>query len=242
MGERVRVYVTTCDAYLPALRPFAWLLNKNWRPNPEVVVGGFTKPDFDLPSNFTFHSIGKQEDYPFSKWTNAASKMITDLPDEVFVLMLEDMWITRGVDTKAVQVLADYMHQFRYVARIDLTGDRLYAHGMRKYGSVAHLDLIVSMPGSPYHLSLMPGLWRKEHWLSVIQPDWTPWQVELQGTPELSHKSREMIVLGTRQWPIRNILALRGGDVGKLLLNDIDETDVRELRRIGFLSHWEEEK
>jgi hypothetical protein len=233
-----RILVTTCDKYLTALKPLAYLLNKYWQPNPEVVIGGFTPPDFDLPDNFTFHSIGKQEDYPVNKWTNALHKFLNEMPDDVFMLLLEDMWPSRGVDVKAINVLSDYMKQFQYVAKIDLAGDRLYAHGMKDYGYVEHLDLIISMPGSPYHLSLMPGLWRKKHLLDSIKPDWTPWDVEISGTPILSH-NRDVIVLGTRQWPYRSILAFRGGDNQKLLLDDLDQADVNEMRKLGYFDPWE---
>jgi hypothetical protein len=240
-SKPVRVFVTTCDKYIEALRPMAYLINKYWKPRPEVVVGGFTPPGklgVELPPNFHFHSIGKQEDYPIGKWTDAVIEFVSEMPDEVFVLMLEDMWPVRGVDGRMVQMLADYMHQFRYVARIDLTGDRLYAHGMKDYGRVGWIDLIISMPGSPYHLSMMPGLWRKEHLLSTFRRGWSPWEVELQGTPVLAH-NRDVIVLGTRQWPYRNILAFRGGDSGKLLLDGIDEADVNEMRKRGYLEPWE---
>lgn len=238
MKHQYRIYVPTVDHYLPALRPLAYLLNKYWKPEPTVAVIGFALPDFGLPDNFEFFSLGKAADYPVNRWSDQVIDFVQSQPDEVFMLMLEDMWPTRGVDTRAVQILVDYMHQFRYVARIDLTGDRLYAHGMKGYGTVEHLDLIKSMPGSPYHLSLMPGLWRKEHLLSTFKRGWSPWDIELIGTTELSHKN-DVVVLGTRQWPYRNTLAFRGGDVGKLLLGEISDADVTAMRAAGLLEHWE---
>ena len=233
-----RIAITTCDKYLPVLRPMAWLLQKYWNPLPDVVIGGYTPPDFELPANFTFHSIGKMEDFPVNRWSNGLIKFLTEIPDEVVVLLLEDMWPVRSVHSDAVRILYDYMNQFRYVARMDLTADRLYAHGMVSYGFVSYLDLIKSMPGSPYHLSTMPGLWRVEHLLAVLIPGESPWDVELQGTPRLSH-NQDVIVLGTRQWPMRNTLAFRGGDVGKLLLDELHAGDVAEMRDLGLLEPWE---
>lgn len=237
-GAGVRVFVTTSDGYLPALRPLAFLLNRHWRPEPEVVVGGFTPPDFELPPNFAFHSIGPQEEYPLGKWSDGLAAFVGAMPDEVFVLMLEDMWPSRDVDVEAVRILADYARQFEYVARIDLTGDRLYAIHAQDYGHAGRLDLIKSMPGSPYHLSMMPGIWRKEHLLAALRPGWNPWDVEIHGTPVLSHMG-DVIVLGTRQWPYRNILAFRGGDSGKLDLDGLDPSAVEEMRALGYLAPWE---
>lgn len=236
----MRVYVTTCDSYLVALRPFAYLFNKYWGEDQEVVVGGFSHPDFNLPKNFKFHSIGKQEDYPINKWSNALYKMMNDLGDEIFVLMLEDYWITRQVDRKAINILYSYMVQYKDVIKIDLCTDRLYAHGADlKYDTVAYLDLIKSMPGSPYHMSLMTGMWRAENMKKVLIPNESPWDVELVGTTRLSHLS-ELRVMGTKQSPVKHTLAFRGGTSSNLLLDDIKPADVSEMHRLGLLNFGRE--
>ena len=235
-----RVFLTTCDAYLPALKCMAWTMKKYWKPLPEVAVLGFTPPDFELPENWSFCSIGKQEDYPFGKWSNALIDFLNEVPDEVFLLMLEDMWPTRPVDTEALDILYRYMIQFEYVAKMDVCGDRLYAMGMIPYGNVGRIDLVKSMPGSPYHLSLMPGFWRKKHLLNVLIPNESPHQVEMIGTARLSH-NQDVIVLGTRSWPLRVCLALRGGDSQKLLLDEVAYADVQAMREMGYFKPWEKE-
>jgi hypothetical protein len=234
-----RVFITTCDSYLPALKCMAWMMDKYWNPQPDVAVLGFKFPDFELPPNWSFCSVGEQEDYPFDKWSDALIAFLNEVPDDVFLLMLEDMWPIRKVDTEALDILYRYMLQFEYVAKVDLCGDRLYAMGMIPYGNVGRLDLIKSMPGSPYHLSLMPGFWRKKHLLSALIPNESPHQVEMIGTPRLSH-NQDVIVLGTRQWPLRVCLALRGGDSQKLLVDEISQPDVQAMRDLEYLKPWEE--
>ena len=159
------VYVLTSDNYLPALPAFAHQLNKHWSPNPEVIVGGFTPPDFDLPTNFQFHSLGEFKDYPVDKWSNALFRLISELPHEVFVLMLEDYWITSAVNSGGVDMLRDYMMQFQYVIRMDLTSDRDMSGKATDYGKCGYIDLVFSDPDSQYHMSLMTALWRKEHFM-----------------------------------------------------------------------------
>ena len=230
----------TSDNYLPALGPFSYLFTKHWGREQPVVVAGFSPPGFALPPNFTFHSIGDQSDYPVNKWSNALYKFLNEVEDDHFVLMLEDYWLTRPVNVDAVNILYHYMRQFGYVIKMDLCADRLYAHGMKDYGTVSYLDLIVSMPGSPYHMSLYPGIWNKRHLLDTLVPDETPWEIELNGTTRLSH-NRNCIVLGTRQQPMKITLGLRGGESGKLILDGMMEDDVTELRSLGMLKHWETE-
>ena len=216
-----RVLVTTSDKYLPALLPFIHLFNKYWSKEQEVLVAGFSEPDFDMPDNFSFMSLGKQEDYPFNKWSNALEVLLDRVDDEAFVLMLEDYWLTRHVDVHAVKVLYHYAIQFGYVLKIDLAGDRLYAFGADlTYGSVQYLDLIKSMPGSPYHMSLMTGIWRRDNLQKILIPNESPHDMELQGTTRVSHM-QDLLVIGTRQWPCRNTLGLRGGDHTKLNLSEL---------------------
>lgn len=234
-----KILLTTSDKYIHNIKPFAWLFKKYWTPAPEVIVGGFSDPPFEMPEGFTFHNIGPQEQYPISRWSDGVIKLIHDVADDVFIFMLEDMWVVKPVYERIVAMCHDYMKQFEYVARLDLTGDRLNAGGASLYGKLGHVDLIWSDPNSPYHLSTMPAFWRKEHLLRVLVAQETPWETELQGTPRLSALRHEIIVLGTSAWPVKNTLAFRGGDTGKLLLDEVDPMDVQEMRDLGLFEDLE---
>lgn len=235
----------TSDKYLEALKPFAWLLKKYWAaPVPDVVVLGFTPPQFKLPDNFEFISVGRMKDYPINKWSDQLIDGLDMIPDEVFILMLEDMWIVRPVYDRVVDMAYDYMIQFEYVARFDMTGDRWNAfdsQGMRPslYGKLGNVRIVWSNPDSQYHLSTMPAFWRKQHLLRALVRGETPWQVELQGTPRLARLREEMIVIGTDAWPIRNTLAFRGADTSALLLDEVDMEDVKDMRSLLLLSKLE---
>lgn len=234
------IFVTTSDKYLKALRPFAYLLNKYWVPNPQVIVGGFEPPDFRLPKNFFFQTLGPQDRYPLGKWSNGLHKLLTSYPHDIFILMLEDYWITRPVDTEMVEKLYQYMVQFAYVMRMDLTADRQFAGEVVDYDKVGEdIDLVKSTPFSPYHMSLMTAVWRKKHFLSILRPDETPWDLELKGTQRLSELEDQILVLGTKQRPVRHTLAFRGGDSSKLLLDEVSEEDQAELRHYGLLEGLE---
>ena len=67
----MNIFVLTSDKYLDALKPFCYLFNKYWSPKQQVVIAGFTPPDFELPKNFHFHPIGPFEDFPIGKWSDA---------------------------------------------------------------------------------------------------------------------------------------------------------------------------
>jgi hypothetical protein len=204
-----------------------------------VIVGGFTAPKFQLPPNFEFYSIGKFEDYPVDRWSNALIKMLLELPYNVFGLMLEDYWLTQPVDVSTVNIAIDYMHQFEYVARFDLTSDRKNSGFAKPYGKAGDVRLLISDPDSQYHASLMCALWRRAHMLKILIENETPWQVELEGTSRLRALRQYLIVLGCDEPPVKHTLAFRSGDNNKLLLDEVKPEDVKEMRELGLLKPWE---
>lgn len=242
MSSEYRVIVTTSDKYLPALLPFSHLFNKYWSRDVDVLVAGFGEPHFELPQNFEFMSLGTQAQFPFNMWSDALLKLLGIIEDECFILMLEDYWLTRHVNMDAVGMLYRYAVQFKYVLKMDLCGDRLYALGAdTAYDTVNYIDLVKSMPGSPYHMSLMTGVWRKDNMLRVLKRGESPHEVEMIGTTRASHM-QDLVVIGTRQWPVRHTLGLRGGDHSKLFLEELKPKDVEELRELGYFEPWEGEQ
>lgn len=232
----VPIVVLTSDHYLDALRPFSYLFNKYWGKDQEVHVVGFAEPQFRLPGNFYFFSMGPMSNYPINKWSDALIDYLEARPGlDHFVLLLEDYWPVRPVNRQAIKMLYDYAVQFRNVLKIDLVADRLYAWGMTDYDNCGYLDLVRSDPASQYHMSLMAGIWSRELLLRFLVRGETPWEVELSGTPRVAAAGNEVLVLGTRQWPVRHTLAHRRGNPAELFLNEIKPTDVEEMRALGLL-------
>ena len=210
-----RVVVSTCDKYLPYLKPFIHQFNKYWSKDQQVLVAGFSKPDFNLPRNFHFHSIGKQEDYPIEKWSDSIIDLCNQILDETFIFMLEDYWLTDKVDVEGVQLLVDYAKLHPKVVRIDLTPDRLHTARDQtpvsewKMGKLGHLDLVFSKSGLPYSLSMITSVWNKQNILKVLEPDWSPWQVEMQGSYKTYLHGSDMVVLGTETIPVPHCVGIR---------------------------------
>ena len=206
----MRVFCFTSDKYLWAIKGFVHQINKYWL-GIETVVVGFTEPDFDLPTNFSFYSVGKFEDYPADKWSDAVIKFLIGVEDEIFILMLEDYWLTRKVDSKAVDFLGWYIQKHPDISGIDLTTDRLYGANLRDYESLDTLDLVINDPPAPYHFSLQARMWRRSDILRYLKPGETPWQTEITGSGRMIRD--RAIVLGTRQIPLRYLIAVQNGKV-----------------------------
>lgn len=200
---------------------------------------------FDVGIDYDFYSIGSFDAYPPNRWSDALIKVLDSVADEVFILMLGDYWLIRPTDTYAISMIYDYMHQFKYVIKFDLTTERLFADGGGKYNfgyhtydTLGYLDLIKSSPGSPYHLSLWGGVWRRDLLRDVLIPGETAQQIELNGTHRLSQKGDEVLVLGTRQAPMRHANVIQGGKPNQDVmvgLPALTEGDREELKELGYL-------
>lgn len=216
----IRVFVYTSDPYLWCLKPFIFLFNQYWSELQEVIVGGFTHPQFPLPSNFHFHQIDKNP-YPKNKWSDGLIHFLNDYRDDVFVLMLEDYLLRRTVDHQGVSTLADYMRMGinQDVVRLDLTTDRLYGKGMRDIEPWGHYDIIACDKDAPYEMSLQTALWNRKNFLSLLRPGMNPWEVETQ-TDMTKQPYR---VLGTRQNLVRYANLMLKGAVMDYELEHIPE-------------------
>lgn len=229
MSNDLKIIVTTYDKNMWAIQPFAYLFNTYWSSQQEVVVLCESTPEFKLPSNFKPHPIdldGKK--WPMKQWSDGLLKYLHSIKEQHVIIMLDDYWLTRTVDVRGIDTLFEYMRGKSNLLRIDLTTDRLYAHGVTRYGVYGHYDF-VEAPNSQYQMSLMPGMWNKKLFMDIVKTGWTPWDVELNGTSVVNEKP-EIQVLGTRQNPIAFVNALRDAR-GDININGIDEMHVENITR-----------
>lgn len=201
----MQVLIVCAEKYYHCLNPFLYLWFK-YCAIERVVICGFRKPDIKNGLAVKFHSLGDQTDWPASRWSEKLLRILDEVAQEQFILMLEDYWLTRPVDTRAVKMLFDYAAQFENVLKIDLTHDRLYINGgvdflfdANTYDNCGYLDLIKSPPGTPYQMSLWAGIWNREQMRRVLIPGETPQDIEINGTRRVAD---DQLVLGTRQAPM----------------------------------------
>lgn len=186
-----------------SLQPFAYLFNKYWR-NESPTVLYYSPIDVDLPKSFELHQI-YYKDYPKDKWANGIIEYLEKIDDTSVIIMLEDYWLTRTVNTEIIHILNSLIENNDKILRVDLTTDRLYAGGMRDVGYVEWIDL-VEAPKSQYQMSLQAGIWHRKNLLKILkslpESSRSSWGVELEGTGIINN-DLDLRVFGTRQYPVR---------------------------------------
>jgi len=181
---------------------------KKYSPYP-ITIYGFTNPGLE-----NFVSIGPFREYPKERWSDGVLKVLDRVEDEIILLMLEDYWLMRAVNQRALHIAEAMMRADRSIARFDMTNDRSQAGSGDIYsrldlGSVEDVDVFESYVVD-YRCSYQAALWRVEHLRALLIPGESPWQSELNGCGRMAARP-DMRVLGTYQWPVRYQIVVNKG-------------------------------
>lgn len=225
----VPVVVLTNDKHLWCLKPFSYCFNTFWDHRQIVDVWGFNAPKRKLPSNFVFHSIGRQN-YPVNKWTNGLAQVLRQLTCRHFILLLEDYWFTHKVNQQVVHEVVRIANETNErVLRIDLSADRF----SKRHYHVQDYDgfkLIGTRANSLYQMSYQAAVWNRELLLEVLVMGETPWQSEVEGTKRLA-KRTDLLVWGTNAQPLKYIPAVRSHKRGLQHMQRMPEPHRTRLQR-----------
>lgn len=184
-----------------------YLANKYWPDMPRPIVGGYTKPDFEIDADW--YSIGDFADYPVDRWSDGLIEFMAHVEDEIMLFLMDDYWLNAPVNHSKIMLLASYLETHDGIARLDVTHDRLKANWSDLSTMFGIDDLIISDPESAYYFSYQAALWRKSMLLKCLEPHESPWDSELRGSNRLNEAG--YYVLGTKQYPMRYTIAMQHG-------------------------------
>ena len=116
----MNVYILTFDKNIHIIEGLQYCINKYWKPNPNVILLGYKKPEFDLKDNFKFVSLGKDRG---SNYVGGdLISFFTDVEDEHFIFSVDDFFPIRNIDIKLLNYLTNKMISDNSISRIALTG------------------------------------------------------------------------------------------------------------------------
>ena len=175
------VYVWTSDRNMPCVQAWAYLFNKFWPYKTNVRVLGYAQPEFELPDNFEFISLGKQRGV--EHWSNDMLNYYQSCDHEYFYSMWEDGLILNHIDAEILDLALK--------VAIHNKGDRFFKFNLsldvqQRPHSVLEkfdgYDLILASQTSAYRHSTNHCIWKREKFLDKLIPGQTPWKFELDNT------------------------------------------------------------
>ena len=158
------ILVASCDKNEDIFYPFYHCMEKYWKNHPEIVYATETvKNPYYKTINY---------DYPLDKWTVRMRKTIENIDDDQILLMIDDCFVRTYVDEARIKYVEE-----------NLKGDIAVFNFEKSWDPN---DLVTSykgfnkrMPGSPYEVSLLCGMWQKFALLKVLSRDCDPWTIEM---------------------------------------------------------------
>jgi len=243
----MKVIVSTSDKYEDVLRVYCFLFNKFWSPLQEVEIIGYKKPSFELPSNFTFHSMGVDRGTPF--WSDDLKVYFEGMKDKFFVYTMEDNFLTSRTDIESINKIENILHD--KVGRVDLTDvftrmseGVIQPHSL--YEEIDGLRIYLRGQNAKWRASFPLSIWNKDYLLRILEkPNMTPWDVE--NYANIISRNDGYDILGTKH--TEKVISPRnegvstcndGSGLFRYRLHNIDPTIIKEMEDKGILpSHIE---
>ena len=163
---------------MKCLPAWAYLFNKFWPWDAKVKVLGYSAPQFELPDNFTFISLGKQRGPKY--WSNDMKDYYSSCEHEYFYSMWEDGFILDHVNKDILELAMKvaFTNRDDKFFRFNLSLDtHRRPHATLK--SYEDFDLILASQISRYRQSTQHSIWNTEKFLSKLKPNQSPWDFEL---------------------------------------------------------------
>lgn len=176
--KKFGVYIWTSNQLMHCVPAWAYLFNKFWPWKQNVRVLGYNQPDFDLPENFEYISLGEQRGPKY--WSDDLSAYFQNCEHEVFYLTTEDGFLVHPVNKEIVElaIKVAFTNPSEKFMRFNLTSDvQSRQHSVLK--KFQDFDLIKASQTVPYRHSLQHGVWRRDSFLNKMIPGQSCWDFEL---------------------------------------------------------------
>ena len=162
------ILVLSCDKNTDLFEPFHHCMEKYWPNHPEVIYWTGTV------TNSYYRTITEPCD--LSEWTDGLKRALDRIDDSQILLMIDDCFIRRPVDTRRIAQISKRLEQNQQ------NGGNIALYNFEKSWDVNDIydgtDWKLRPHGSEYEVSILCGLWDKQKLRKVIEPTSNPWDVE----------------------------------------------------------------
>jgi len=199
------------------------MFNKHWSPNAEVTVLGYNFPTFDLPDNFKFISLGKQEEYG-REWTTALIPYFThmQLPDEYFIYLADDYYI---LDVNEFLMYEAEKHMIDGIEKVHLTN-----FSNRVFNEEKDVNFNIWDQDAKYRLALQPTFIRRDYFLKYLNTGKTIWQYE-RNFNDPRNDGAQILVAKQNIVSYSNFSTHRG--IAPIQMSKIRKEDLDILKQLG---------
>jgi hypothetical protein len=179
--ENIAIVVSSCDKYSDLWRPFFTLFFRYWSDCPFPVYLIANQLRYDDPRVTTI-AVGEDHD-----WSSSLRKAIRNMPSRYLILLLEDYFLFKAVNTDKIIEYAAYM-KAKNAAFL-----QLYAIILSAEAGDDHPEIGPREKGSLYRISTQPAIWDKRALDALLQDGESIWEFEPKATVR-SNSSDELFL------------------------------------------------
>ena len=171
LANNITILVNSCDSYADLWTPFFTLLKRYWNPQGIDIILNTESLNFELDGLDIKCIHPENINFPYGKRIiNALSYVKT----KYIVLMLDDFFLRKQVDTKRIAKILDYMENDSSIVYFNCDYTPVYYDWeVDKYPGFKRIP-----PGNDYTLNMQAAIWRTEELIKYWQNDVSPWEWE----------------------------------------------------------------
>lgn len=164
----------------------------------KIICFGDKTPE-TLPRNIQFHSITEKWDWKADKksFGYGLKQALQQIDDDLIIITLPDMWPVATVDSKKIEIIAEYLKQHDKILSIfigddiNLRSSKSKGVGNNFFDRWQAIDLFTVTPTHNYYgsfgsLLLLPSLWNRKAIVPLLE-DATIWDWEIKHKNKLAN-------------------------------------------------------
>jgi hypothetical protein len=202
MNDECTVVVGSTDSYSDCWYPFFTLWARHWPDCPFRVVLVTERAQYDHPG-LTIRCAQVAKDGERLAWSDALGRALDEIGSRYVLWTTDDLFLQRRVDTAEMERLLALADSLRLAQLLlaPIGPDSAYA-----------LDRATGLwsihRGFRYYLSLMPALWDRVRFRSLLRRGENPWQMELLGSRRARRQADRFMsvapsaLYGRWSWPM----------------------------------------
>lgn len=211
--RNLAIVLTIYDGYEDLWDDCVKFINRFWNDHPQIYV--FTNEIQKNWDDVICIPVGKE-----AEWSAKAQKAVETVREDYFILLLEDFYIGKDVDSAKVEALFQFMKENNVSYCKLCENNEVWHKKKKKYKSGLPYEVIYG--DEEYGISLQASIWKKDYFANLVgQGNYNAWVFELNELKKAKGRKHEVMVDAIDD--PRNIINIYHGALqGKMLPGTVE--------------------
>tara|TARA_B100001113_G_C21091324_1_gene614471 strand:- start:453 stop:1187 length:735 start_codon:yes stop_codon:yes gene_type:complete len=227
MRSDITMIIGTCDKYDIFWENFMILCDKFWEIDCKKIFISETKkvPSEDYDTFLTGKGL---------PWTDRMLSAVETIDTRYIFQMAEDFYLREPVTEEEISGYVEFLDEEEGNKMLIVPNDNpdtyIFEKEIKSSEFACSKDIRKLSNNSDYQTAVMPSIWRTEWFKEVVKPNWSPWELEINGTNAIKGKDNR-VYLSVKDYPGISPGICRAGG---FLIEDWDYThDKYDLKKPG---------